>query len=200
MIERFLVGQYARLAVQTPAYAVYHARFKELDNHGYADRYQVFQTLAAEFSLPFSAEELLADFRRHVWQHSQPFPDAHAVLKELRSRGYPLGLITNGSSEAQRGNLLAADLAGYFAVILISEEQTIRKPEAAILLRAAEKLGVASAECLFVGDNPQADIGGAYQVGMKTAWRKGDLAWPEGLALTPDYTIDALVQLLTIAF
>lgn len=85
-------------------------------------------------------------------------------------------------------------------MILISEEQTVRKPEAAIFLRAAEKLGVAPAECLFVGDNPQADIGGAYQVGMKTVWRQGDLAWPVGLALTPDYTIDALVQLLTIAF
>lgn len=200
MIERFLVGQYARLGLQTPSYELYRARFKQLDEHGYADRYKVFQTLAAEFSLPLSAEELLADFRRHAWQGCQPFPDAHAVLKELRSRGYPLGLITNGSREAQRGKLSAADLAGYFEVILISEEQTIRKPEAAIFLRAAEKLGVAPLECLFVGDNPQADIGGAYQVGMKTAWRKGDLAWPEGLALTPDYTIDALSQLLTIAF
>lgn len=200
MIERFLVGQYARLALQTPAYERYHARFKALDEHGYADRYKVFQTLAAEFSLALSAEELLADFRRHAWQGCQPFPDVHAVLQELRSRGYPLGLITNGSSEAQRGKLTAANLAGYFAVILISEEQTIRKPEAAIFLRAAETLGIAPAEGLFVGDNPQADIGGAYQVGMKTVWRKGYLPWPEGLALTPDHTIDELSQLLTIVF
>jgi putative hydrolase of the HAD superfamily len=107
-------------------------------------------------------------------------------------------LITNGSSEAQRGKLSAADLAGYFAVILISEEQTIRKPEAAIFLRAAEKLGVAPAECLFVGDNPQTDIGGAQQVGIKTVWRKGHLPWPEQLPITPDYTIDELSQLLAI--
>lgn len=98
MIEGFLAGQYTRLALQTPLYEVYRTRFKALDEHGYADRYKVFQTLAAEFSLPFSAEELLADFRRHAWQSCQPFPDAHAVLKELRSRGYPLGLITNGAN------------------------------------------------------------------------------------------------------
>lgn len=200
MIERFLVGQYARLALQRPTYAVYHARFKELDQHGYADRYQVFQTLAAEFALPLSAEELLADFRGHVWQHSQPFPDAYAVLKALRSRGYPLGLITNGSSEAQRGKLNATDLAPYFDVILVSEEEKIKKPEAAIFLRAAGKLKVAPAECVFVGDNPQADIGGAQQVGMTTVWRRGYLAWPEQLPFTPDYSIDELSQLLTIAF
>ncbi|MEZ4736861.1 MAG: HAD family hydrolase [Caldilineaceae bacterium] len=198
MIERFLVGQYARLGLQTPSYELYRARFKQLDEHGYADRYQVFQTLAAEFALPLSAEELLADFRRHVWQDCQPFPDAHTVLKELRSRGYPLGLITNGSSEAQRGKLSAADLAGYFAVILISEEQTIRKPEAAIFLRAAEKLSAAPTECIFIGDNPQADIAGAHAVGMTTVWRRGYLPWPAQLSITADYTIDELSQVLAI--
>lgn len=198
MIERFLVGQYTRLALQTPPYAVYHARFKELDEHGYADRYQVFQTLVAEFSLPLSGEELLADFRRHVWQSSQPFPDTYDVLKQLRSRGYPLGLITNGSSEAQRGKLYAADPAAYFDVILISEEEKIRKPDAAIFLRAAGKLRVTPGECVFVGDNPQADMAGAHQVGMQTVWRKGYLPWPEQLSIRLDHTIDELSQLLTI--
>jgi putative hydrolase of the HAD superfamily len=200
MIERFLIGQYARLALQTPSYEVYRARFKELDEHGYADRYQVFQTLAAEFSLPFSAEELLADFRRHVWQSSQPFPDTYDVLKALHSRGYPLGLITNGSSEAQRGKLNATDLAAYFDVILISEEEKIRKPEAAIFLRAAEKLNVDPGACMFAGDNPQADIAGAHSVGMTTVWRKGYIAWPEQLSIRPAHTIDELSQLLAIVF
>ena len=200
MIDRFLVGQYARLASQTLSYEVYSVRFKELDQHGYADRYQVFQTLAAEFSLPFSVEELLADFRRHIWQSSQPFPDTYHVLKQLRSRGYPLGLITNGSSEAQRGKLYATDLAIYFDVILISEEEKIKKPDPAIFLRAAAKLHVSPSECVFVGDNPQADIAGAHRAGMQTVWRKGHMAWPEQLPLVLGYTIDELSQLLAIMF
>lgn len=41
---------------------------------------------------------------------------------------------------------------------------------------------------IFVGDSPDADIVGAHNAGMKTAWVSRRRAWPEGLP-RPDYAI-----------
>ena len=83
---------------------------------------------------------------------------------------------------------------------LISAEEKIRKPDPEIFIRAADRLGVCAAECVFLGDNPQADIGGAHSAGMKTVWVKRHFPWPEGLSITPDYIVGALTELLDIKF
>ena len=140
------------------------------------------------------------DFRQNAWQHCQTFSDADIVLQQLRRRGYQLGIITNGSSESQRAKLNGANLISHFDVILISEEEKVKKPDPEIFLLAAAKLNVNPQECIFVGDNPEVDIIGALQVGMQTVWRKGYLPWPDQLSIAPEHTIDELAQLLAISF
>jgi len=73
------------------------------------------------------------------------------------------------------------------------------KPDPAILLEAAAKLGVKPAECLMVGDAP-ADIEAGRRAGMRTCavgWGYGDHA--ELRALQPDLRIDEPRQLLSAA-
>lgn len=196
----FLQGQYLRYKPVHVSYEAYRDRFRELDEHGYVDKRQVYQTLIDEFAIPASVGELVADFRSKAWDDSRLFPDASKVLKQLRRQGYKLGVITNGSMESQFAKLHKSGLASFVDVALISEEEKVKKPDVAIFERAAYKLGVRTAMCVFVGDNPLVDIGGAYDAGMKTVWRKGYLSWPEGLAVVPDYTITALTELLAITF
>jgi putative hydrolase of the HAD superfamily len=199
-VELYLKGQYSRIGLDHIPYQVYRDHFMELDTHGYADRQQVFQALATEFALPVSAAELVNDFRQNAWKICVTFPDAREVLEQLRARGYRLGIITNGSEKSQRAKLLASGLLDLVDVALISEEEKIRKPDPEIFVRAAERLSVTATECVFVGDNPQTDIGGAHNAGMNTVWVKGHLPWPTDLAVLPDHIVRDLLELLTIEF
>lgn len=128
------------------------------------------------------------------------FPDAEGVLRQLRTRGYRLGIVTNGSIESQRAKLLSSGLAGLVEEVLISAEEKVKKPDVEIFVRAAERLGVKVEESVFVGDNPPTDIGGAHYAGMKTVWLKRHLAWPEDLSVVPNYTVSRLAELLAIGF
>jgi len=65
-----------------------------------------------------------------------------------------------------------------------------------IFLRAAQRLGVAPHECVMVGDNPEADMMGAMNVGMKAVWREGHLAWPAELTARPHRTVARVDELI----
>jgi putative hydrolase of the HAD superfamily len=81
-------------------------------------------------------------------------------------------------------------------LIVISENEQIKKPDPLIFTRAAERLGVRFEECLFVGDHARNDIYGAAAVGMRTAWYPGEQVWPDEQTVVPDYTIGSLGELL----
>ncbi|MCL4507766.1 MAG: HAD-IIIA family hydrolase [Chloroflexi bacterium] len=199
-IDAFLKRQYVRYKLTRQSNKAFQDRFKELDEHGYADKQRVYQILIDEFAIPASIDELLIDFRSYAWVDSQLYPDSLLVLNQLRGVGYKLGIITNGSYQSQTAKLNYSGLMSQVDIALISEEEEIKKPEVVIFRRAADRLGVKAEECVFVGDNPLADIEGACNAGMRTVWCKRSLQWPEGLATVPDYTITALAELLAITF
>ena len=83
-------------------------------------------------------------------------------------------------------------------LIVISENEQVKKPDPLIFRRAAERLAVQAAECVFVGDHPRNDVYGAGIVGMKTVWYSGEQQWPAEQEIAPNYTIQALGELLAI--
>jgi HAD superfamily hydrolase (TIGR01549 family) len=98
------------------------------------------------------------------------YPDAEETLRRLRKKGYKLGLISN-----THWRLLPdrrKELEGYFEVVTLSYEHGYVKPHPSIFLVTLTKLNVSPNQCLHVGDDPIADIQGARQVGMKTAFIK----------------------------
>jgi putative hydrolase of the HAD superfamily len=199
-VQIYLRGQHRCFHLEHVPFEIYWERFRELDEHGYAEKQKVFQALTAEFDLPASAEELVTDFYRNAWNDCKTFADAVRVLRELRARGYRLGIITNGSIQSQRSKLRASGLNALVDAMLISEEERIRKPDPQIFIRAAERLGVGAQECAFVGDNPRSDVAGARGAGMKTVWVKRHFPWPDDQAIEPDHTVSALTELLDIKF
>ena len=199
-IEPFLREQCDRYKLDHLLFRKYCDRFIELDDHGYGDKQEVFRTLATEFGIPIDVDELVTDFRRNAWKNCQTFPGAVRALEQLRSRGYKLGIVTNGTAESQRAKLLDAGLVARVDEVLISEEEQLRKPDQRIFALAAGRLGVSAGECVFVGDNPETDIDGAYNAGMETVWFKSYLPWPGNLAVVPGHTVTALAELLSIEF
>ena len=100
----------------------------------------------------------------------RPFPGAIETLRQVKKAGIPLGLITNGSAEGQRSKIERFSLAGYFDHIQIEGEFGIGKPDARAFHHALDALGVGPADAWMVGDNLDADIRGAQQVGIHAVW------------------------------
>jgi putative hydrolase of the HAD superfamily len=196
-MEPFLRDRFLRCA-PGHRYEAFRARFRELDAQGYGDKLRAFQALIDEFGLPGSAGEMVVDFGRNAWTCCRTYPGALEVLARLRSHGYRLAVVTNGSAESQRAKLRSSGLEVLVDAVLISAEEGVKKPARELFVRAAERLGVVAAGCVFVGDNPLSDVAGAQRAGMKAVWVRGRLEWPEDLEVTPDHTVDALPELLDV--
>lgn len=196
-LDWYLTDLYDRCQPSGPLEA-FKTRFRELDQNGYADKAAVFGVLQAEFGLTASVAELVADVQQNAWKAAQTFSGTERLLKELRARGYKLGIVTNGAVATQTSKLQALGLLDLVDVVLISEQEGVRKPDPCIFQRAAERLGVGIRECIFVGDHPEYDIQGAQQAGMTGVWMRHSAPWPDSCSGQPNYTIGCIEELLAI--
>lgn len=100
---------------------------------------------------------------RRAWR---AFPGATAVLEDLRGRGVRLGILTNGSEEQQRDKLNVTGLRPLIDVVCTSEVLGVAKPDPRAFEMLAERLGCATSEMAFVGDNSEMDVAGARAAGV----------------------------------
>jgi putative hydrolase of the HAD superfamily len=99
-----------------------------------------------------------------------PFDGAVATLEKLQARGVRLGLVTNGHPDFQRRKLERHDLGRFFEAVLIEGEWGAGKPDPTIFHEALARMRARPEDAWMVGDNLDADIGGASAVGLKTVW------------------------------
>jgi len=100
-------------------------------------------------------------------------PGANAVLEGLRDKGVRIGVISN-TGELTRSELLEIlppdfDF-GLFeeALVVLSSEVQVSKPDPEIFLEAVKRAGVTAGETLFVGESLEETLA-AQGVGMKAA-------------------------------
>ena len=117
-----------------------------------------------------------------TWFH--PRRGALETLTELKMRGYPIGLVSMCAPDAP-SMWRASALAPFVDVEVFSSEVGLRKPDAAIYLRAADGLGVAPDVCLYCGDGAYGELSGAEAVGM-TSYLLADPAVDVETSLTPE--------------
>lgn len=94
------------------------------------------------------------------------FPYAFEILDYLRNKNYNLHLITNGFEVTQQAKLKHSGLDKYFPIMITSEASNSLKPKKEIFDFALEKTGANINESIMIGDNQDADIAGALNVGM----------------------------------
>jgi putative hydrolase of the HAD superfamily len=121
-------------------------------------------------------------------------PGAADAVRELAARGVSLGIVSNTGRTPGvilRRVLARHGLLGYFGAISYSDEVGFRKPEARIFHVTLERAGVAPAEALHIGDNPDADVVGAQGVGMHAAHYTAGFRRPSAAAdlLIPDFAL-----------
>lgn len=171
-------------------------RFIDIDEHGYASRPVVYGRLADEFGLDSA---VTYDLERHFWEayarRCEISEDTRSTLQALRSAGKALGIITNGETQWQTRKLEGLGLGGFFDVVLISEAEGVKKPDAAIFHRALDRIGVAAADAMFVGDHPEIDVRGAHDAGLVAVWKRVPY-WT--LSVEGALVVDQLSQILPV--
>ncbi len=108
--------------------------------------------------------EALAEFQHDFWAGDRLDGDLVTLIRGLRPR-YKTALLSNFSGQL-RQLLTQHGLIDVFDAIVISGEEGLLKPDAYIYHLAAERLGVPSADCLFVDDFEE-NVTGARAAGMQ---------------------------------
>lgn len=117
------------------------------------------------------------------------FPEVRSTLEQLGKR-YPLAALSNGNADLQ-----IIGIHDLFKFYMNAIAFGAGKPNAAFFAAASQRLGVAPAHIVHIGDDPRDDVCGAAQAGFSTVWvnRNGE-TWPM-TAVRADAEIVALDEL-----
>lgn len=114
----------------------------------------------------------LDEAARHIYQewaacrHFTLYEDVPDVLRELRARGFTVGLISNTQRcLASFQSHFALD--GLVTVAVSSADHGFMKPHPSIFRAALAQAGTPAEEAVMVGDSLQHDVAGARALGMR---------------------------------
>lgn len=124
-----------------------------------------------------SFEEYTEIVLRHFKHIAVKYDFSIGVLKELRERGYKVGLITNGTAQLQYKKLEMLELTDLFDEIIVSGETPYEKPDKRIFLMMADKMGLNPDEMMYIGDHPMNDVEGSRRAGFVPVWVKTTGTW-----------------------
>jgi HAD superfamily hydrolase (TIGR01662 family) len=110
------------------------------------------------------ARQIYDDWAEH--RHFELYPDAADTLRELKARGFRLGLISNSHRPLESFEE-HFELDGLISVRVSSSDHGFMKPHPSIFRSALELMQVGPDEAVMVGDSLAHDVMGALGVGMR---------------------------------
>lgn len=156
-----------------------------LDAHGrHLDsetRVPIFADLLADFDTDVAPEALSEAYQAAILDAMTAVDDAEALIAELGER-YELGLLTNGPVDAQEGKIETLGWGDRFDAIVVTGSLDAGKPDERAFRAVLDALGVAPEESVYVGDDIEADIHGAKNVGMAAV----QVLFPDGPESDPE--------------
>lgn len=117
----------------------------------------------------------------------QLFPDSIPVLKEMKSAGYTLGIVSNAQKVFTANEMRMLGLPQYFKHMVFSSRYGIVKPDRRLFIIACAMLDIPPENTVYIGDNPHNDVKGAKEIGMTSILvnRSGKSSV---LGIEPDYS------------
>ena len=94
------------------------------------------------------------------------FPKTPSTLIYLKSKGYHLGVISDGITIKQWEKLIRLGLHHFFDEVVTSEEAGVEKPDEKIFRLALDRMGCQPTKSIMIGNKFNKDIIGAINIGM----------------------------------
>jgi HAD superfamily hydrolase (TIGR01549 family) len=157
--------------------------------------------LAFDITLNDPDVEAVASAYRSGYMSARRALDGAAELLTALRPHARIGIVTNNLLAEQRDKLDYCGLAPLVDTLIASEDVGVSKPDPGIFEIALDRLGVAAADAVMVGDSWANDVAGASQAGIRAIWfnpdRKPAPADPPGVdqihSLTPPEDIVPLI-------
>jgi N-acetyl-D-muramate 6-phosphate phosphatase len=112
-------------------------------------------------------EEFFSNYQVCMTQHTDAFDGVPDLIATLQARGMVWGVVTNKSKRFTDPLTAAMPLFATAGAIVSGDTTPHPKPHPAPLLEAAQRLGIAPEQCLYVGDDER-DIVAGHAAGMRT--------------------------------
>ncbi|MEN1940885.1 phosphoglycolate phosphatase [Luteimonas sp. MJ246] len=116
---------------------------------------------------PGMVKEFLAVYSEELGRHGAAFDGIEAMLAALEADGVRWGIVTNKPESLARALMPLLGWETRSAVLVGGDTLAERKPHPLPLLHAAEALGFAPEDCVYVGDDER-DILAARAAGMRS--------------------------------
>jgi putative hydrolase of the HAD superfamily len=145
----------------------------EHDEHSRSrDHYVAWQQLRLrgmldECGVPVASQDVLIERAREIGghRHIAAYDETASVLAELRARGVTLAICSNWDWDLDEA-IAAAGLTGTVDVTVSSAWVGARKPHRRMYHAVLDRIGVAPADALFVGDTWTCDVEGPRAAGL----------------------------------
>ena len=109
--------------------------------------------------------QLSEDYITHLSSFNHLFEHTFEILDYLKLN-YNLHIITNGFSEVQQKKLENSNISQYFKTVTDSEMVGVKKPNPKVFNHALKFAGTQVNQSIMIGDNYEADVLGAINMGM----------------------------------
>ncbi|GAA2582905.1 hypothetical protein GCM10010399_10800 [Dactylosporangium fulvum] len=150
-----------------------------VDADGMASTWDVAEGLRERYRLRIPAIDLVDEVRGAIMDRMRLSPLTACALAIAEDAGWVPVVVTNGETRQQEEKLRKTGLDRYLADWVISEEAGVRKPNPRIFAIAAERARMRLGGAWMIGDSPEADIGGAAGVGVRSVWLHRGRRWIE---------------------
>jgi putative hydrolase of the HAD superfamily len=116
---------------------------------------------------PFLAESCCKLFRLLSRERFQLFPDSLPVLEDMRKSKYPLAVVSDAQKVFCPEESEILGIRQFFKFFILSTDFGFRKPDSRLFTIACTLLGITPSDVVYIGNDPEADVKGAKQVGMQ---------------------------------
>ncbi|MDG1715717.1 YjjG family noncanonical pyrimidine nucleotidase [Lacinutrix sp.] len=109
--------------------------------------------------------QLAIDYIDYLTTYNHVFDGTIEILDYLKPK-YKLHIITNGFIEVQQTKLEKSNISHYFETVTSSEAVGVKKPNAKVFHHALSLANIKKENGIMIGDNYEADILGALNIGL----------------------------------
>ena len=137
-------------------------------------------------------------FQREVFtDFVEVFPGMLELLKNLKEKGYKMGLVTSRTKDTTWSGLEHYGMDKYFDAVITAGDTDRHKPDPAPILITLDRLGSAPGEAIMVGDT-MFDLECAQNAGVKSVIVDWSITMSDSEKEQADYIIKTAEELLDI--